>query len=65
MKYPHVLDSAKHFSVCLHFPSKSPFLINSLRDTKKGEVSLKPDLELQNSYPSVSGTDGACLLLLD
>lgn len=35
MKYPHALDSAKHFSVCLCFPFRSSFQINSLLDTKK------------------------------
>ena len=65
MKYPHVLDSAKHFSACLRFPSRSSFQINSLLDTKKNEVSLKPDLESKYMYRSVSGTSGARQLLLN
>lgn len=60
-KYPCVLDS----SLFCHFPSTSSFLANSLLDTKKDEVTLKPDLEPKYMYPSVSGTSGAHQLMLD
>lgn len=64
MKYPCVLDSAKHFGLFCHFPSTSSFATNSLLDTKKDEVSLKPDLEPKHMCPSMSGVSGAHQLML-
>lgn len=57
-------DSAKHFPVCLSFPSRSSFQINSLLDRKRDEVSLKTDLNSKRMYPSMSGTSWVCQLLL-